>query len=186
YLVGKIERVNGFAMNFIKQRRLPSAEVSGLADAAGSEEMGEVTVEDAMAILARMEGGVMATFEATRFATGRRNHNCVEVNGSKGSIWWDLERMDELHFYTDEDPKFARGFRTILVTEPEHPYLPNYWPAGHIIGWAETFANEIYDFLKSIEDDTMPSPSFRDGLQNQKVLDAVIKSSETEQWVDVE
>ncbi len=188
FLVGNIERVNGLAMNFIKKRKLPaeSKAESGLKSMKGSEKMGEVTVEDAMAILAKIKGGIMGTFEATRFATGRRNHNCIEVNGSKGALWWDLERMDELHFYTDEDPKFARGFRTILVTEAEHPYISNYWPAGHIIGWGETFTNEIYDFLKSIEDDTKPSPSFREGLQNQKVLEAVVKSAETEQWENVD
>jgi predicted dehydrogenase len=142
-------------------------------------------VEDAAIFMARFENGAVGTFEATRFAKGRRNGNRFEINGSKGSLAFNLERFNELEFFSDDDPKFAQGFRTINVTENVHPYVGNWWPAGHIIGWEHTFTHEIYDFFKAIVEDKPISPSFEDGVYNNKVLDAVLDSAEKGTWVSI-
>ncbi len=115
FLVGDIEEVNGLLKTFIKERPIPS-EVTGLS-ATASTERGEVTVDDAALVLARFANGAIGTFEATRFATGRRNRNSFEINGSRGSIVFDLERLNELQFFSLDDPQETQGFRTILVTE---------------------------------------------------------------------
>ena len=126
--------VNALLETFVKQRPLPAAS-SGLS-ATGGAELGDVTVDDAALFLGRLDGGAIASYEATRFATGRKNAIRVEVNGSAGSLAFDLERLNELEFYDGTGDAADEGFRRILVTEPTHPYLGAWWPPGHTLGWA--------------------------------------------------
>lgn len=184
FLLGDIEEVNGLLKTFIKERPIP-AEMTGLS-ASASTERGEVTVDDAALVLARFANGAIGTFEATRFATGRRNRNSFEINGSRGSIVFDLERLNELQFYSQDDPQESQGFRTILVTEPVHPYMSAWWPAGHIIGWEHTFTHGVVDLLNGIVNKQSPAPTFADGVKCQAVLDAVERSSDGGGWVKPE
>ena len=184
-LVGRVTEVCGMTETFIKKRPLQGT--AGDLGAAKSDvsKMGDVTVEDAAIFMAKFENGALGTFEATRFAKGRRNFNRIEINGSKGSLVFNLERMNELEFFSEEDPDFAQGFRTINVTENVHPYTGNWWPAGHIIGYEHTFTHEIYEFFKAIAEDKMPEPSFEAGVYNNKILDAVLDSAEKQMWITI-
>ncbi|HWV36048.1 MAG TPA: Gfo/Idh/MocA family oxidoreductase [Thermomicrobiales bacterium] len=182
-LVGNITEVVGTLDTFIKQRpvEVPSDGGSGLSNKAGTE-MGEVTVDDATTFLARFENGATGTFEATRMATGRRNYNSFEINGTKGSIAFNLERLNELEVYLAEDEAGLQGFRAINVTESAHPYAGNWWPAGHIIGWEHSHTHNIVALLEGIRTGINPSPSFEDGFRCQAVLDAVERSVESRTW----
>ena len=144
----------------------------------GSTEMGDVTVDDAVLFHARLSGGAIASYEATRFATGRRNALRLEVNGSLGSVAFDLERLDELEFYDASAPATEQGFTRILVTEPQHPYMSAWWPPGHIIGYEHTFTHEVRDLVEAIATGKDPSPSFADALQVQRVLAALATPGE--------
>ncbi len=185
YLVGEFDEVMGMTETFIKERP-EELEASGLA-ARGGKERGEVTVDDAALFLARLQGNVIGSFEATRFAQGRKNAQRIEVNGSKGSLVFNFERMNELEFYSSEDEAHTQGFRTIMVTEPEaHPYVSAYWPPGHIIGYEHTFMNQAADLVNGIAGNEKLSPDFEDGLRCQQVLEAVLKSAQERAWVKVD
>ena len=184
FLVGDIRSLTAMTETFIKQRPLPK-EYSGLAAKSKSKKMGKVTVDDASLFLARFKGGPIGTFEATRFATGNKNGNRFEINGSKGSIRFNFERMNELEYYNSEEPEDRQGFKTILVTEAAHEYIGAYWPPGHIIGYEHTFINEVYDFINNIIHNTRPQPDFSDGVKVQKVLEAVEQSAKSKEWVAV-
>ena len=148
--------------------------------------MDQVTVNDAAAWLARFENGAMGTFETSPLVPGRKAKQSFEINGSKGSITFDLERMNELQVYfEDEEPK-AAGFRTILVTEPEHPYMAGWWPPGHTIGYEHTFVHTVKDLLDGIRTGEKPGPTFEEGYRCQAVLDAVDRSVEGRGWVTPE
>ena len=180
-----ITGVSALTETFIKERPLVTAS-SGLAAEAGSER-GEVTVDDAALFTARFASGTLGSFEATRFASGRKNSMRIELNGSAGSIAFDFEQMNELSFHDHtEDPDTA-GFRRILVTEPSHPYLAAWWPPGHGIGYEHTFTHEVNDLLVAIAAGQDPSPSFVDGLRVQRVLAAVEASAAADSvWTTVE
>ena len=189
YLVGEIRGVVGMEETFIKERQsfTSSVELSTMLTASSSSEQTEkVDVEDACAFLARFSCGAMGTFESTRFASGRRNHNRIEVNGAKGSVYFDLESMNRLHYYNAEDPGDVPGFRSIQVNEGCHPYIDHWWPPGHAIGYENTFVNQYADFLQAIADDTIPEPGFEVGLENQKILEAVTSSIANNCWVEIE
>ncbi|UVI27772.1 Gfo/Idh/MocA family protein [Paenibacillus spongiae] len=184
YLVGEISEVSGMMNTFIKQR--PLGEMSGGLNAqVQGDRMGEVDVDDAVAFLARFEGGAMGVFEASRFAKGNRNGNRFEINGSKGSVRWDMENMNNLSVYMEEDEKGLQGFRTINCTEEIHPFTGAYWPAGHIIGYEHTFINLLHELMGGIAQNKSTMPNFEDGYRNQLILDAVERSSETRQWVPI-
>ena len=185
FLIGPVTEVVGNAQTFIKERPLEEASSGGLS-ATGGAETGEVTVDDAVAFLARFENGTMGTFEATRVAPGRRNRNSFEINGSEGSVFFDLERMNELQVYFTGDPADVQGFRTVSVTEPVHPYTEAWWPPGHIIGYEHTFVHTIKDLLDGIAAGKSPSPTFEDGYRCQAVLDAVERSVESRSWTTPE
>lgn len=185
WLVGPIEEVSGMMETFIKERPLVG-EINDRLGASASDQMGTVDVDDASLFLARFESGAVGTFEATRFALGRKNHSCIEINGSKGSIRFNFERMNELEYFNGEDQADAAGFRLIQASDGVHPYSGNYWPAGHIIGYEHTFVNYVVDAVNAICSDQDITPNFRDGLENQKILDAVERSSVTKQWVKVQ
>jgi len=188
YLVGKISRVVGMEETFIKQRpaEAEAAQLSTMLTAqASASTLVDVDVDDTTAFLARFAGGAVGTFESTRFASGRRNHNRIEVNGSKGSVYFDLENMNLLEYYNAEDPADVPGFRTIQVNEGCHPYIDHWWPPGHGIGYQNTFVNQFADFFQAIVNDTKPEPGFEVGLENQKVLEAVTQSIAEQRWVTV-
>jgi predicted dehydrogenase len=169
---------------FVKQRPI-LAEIDDRLGGKASDQMGEVTVDDSSIFMARFASGAVGTFEATRMAAGRKNHNKFEINGSKGSIVFNMERMNELEYYNHEDPDDRKGFRVIQTTDGSHPYTGNYWPAGHIIGYEHTFINLIRDMLVAFTEGKEFHPNFADGLACQKVLDAVVRSSDTRTWQQV-
>jgi predicted dehydrogenase len=167
YVTGEaITGVSGLTSTFVPERPLP--------DGTGT---GPVTVDDAAVFLARLSGGALATYTATRFATGRKNALRIEVSGSRGSLAFDLERLNELSFYDATGPAAVRGFRRILVTEPEHPYVAAWWPPGHGLGYEHSFTHEVKDLVEAVAAGTDPVPGFADGLQVQLVLDAVLRSA---------
>ncbi|MEV4600695.1 Gfo/Idh/MocA family oxidoreductase [Amycolatopsis sp. NPDC049253] len=176
FLTGsRISGVSAVTETFVRERPLVASS-SGLAASSGSAR-GEVTVDDAALFTARFASGALGSFEATRFAAGRKNSMRIELNGSAGSIAFDFEAMNELSFHDHTlDPSIA-GFRRILVTEPEHPYVGAWWPPGHGLGYEHTFTHEVRDFLVALGSGTDPAPSFADGLQVQRVLDAVERSA---------
>lgn len=184
FLIGEFDRVIGQSKTFVKQRPIP-ASMTGLI-AAASAEMGEVTVDDATSFLAQFKNGAQGTFEATRCATGWKNGNTFEVNGSKGSIRFNLERLNELEVYFREDTPDVQGFRTIMVTEGVHQYAGNWWPPGHTIGYEHGFVHIVYEFIQSIANDSPFHPDFADGVKCQQVLEAVDRSIEKEAWVSVD
>jgi predicted dehydrogenase len=176
YMTGmKLESVSGTMDTIVKQRPVLES-TSGLGGTGGTE-LGEVTVDDVALFTGRYDSGVLGTFEATRFATGRKNALRVEVSGSKGAIAFDLEDLNSLEFYDSTKPATEQGFTKILVTEPEHPYIANWWPAGHMLGYEHAFSHQAKDFVDAIMSGTQPTPSFADGLQVQRVLAAVEASA---------
>lgn len=173
YLVGEITEAAGLLETFVTERPLPD-----------SKEMAPVDVDDAALSLVRFDNGAIGSIEGTRFATGRKNYNRFEINGSKGSLAFDMERMNELELYIEEGPH--SGFRTVLATDPQHPYFGHWWPAGHIIGYEHTFIHTVYDLLKAVASQTIPTPNFQDGVRTQQILDAIERASETRRWELVE
>ncbi|HEY0247083.1 MAG TPA: Gfo/Idh/MocA family oxidoreductase [Gryllotalpicola sp.] len=170
-----VEQVSGHLRTFVTERPL-LAEGVGLSGTASSER-GTVTVDDAAWFTGQLSGGAVASFEASRYATGRKNGLVIEIFGSRGAIVFELERMNELQFYDGADAAGEQGFRRILVTEPEHPYAAAWWPTGHGLGYEHPFSHQVRDLLFDIAEDRDPVPSFADGLQVQRVLDAVERSA---------
>jgi predicted dehydrogenase len=185
FVIGdRLAGVSALTETFVKERPLAAA-TSGLA-AEGSAERGPVTVDDAALFFGRFGGGALASFEATRFATGRKNAIRLEVNGSGGSLAFDFESMNELSFYDGAEDAQTAGFRRILVTEPTHPYAGAWWPPGHLLGYEHSFTHEVVDLVNDLAADRDPTPSFADGLQVQLVLDAVARSAANGSgWQDI-
>lgn len=173
-----LSAVSALTETFIRERPLPSGVTSGGLSASGSGQRGNVTVDDVAVFFGRFSGGAIGTFEATRFAAGRKNALRIELNGSKGSLAFDFETMNELQLYDHQEDARVGGFRRVLVTESSHPYIEAWWPPGHGLGYDHTFTNEIHDFVDAIAQGYDPSPSFTDGLRVQRVLDAVTDSAE--------
>lgn len=175
FLVGEIEAVCASADIFIKERPLQ-----------GGKGKGTVTADDALCFMARFENGAQGNFMATRFATGRKNYLRLEVFGSEGSFVFNLERLNELQYYSRNDDVAEQGFRTIMVTESIHPYVNAWWPPGHIIGWEHTFIHEVADFIIAIGQGADVLPDFYDGYRCQQVLDAALNSSDNHRWMKIE
>ncbi|GIG62490.1 oxidoreductase [Longispora fulva] len=176
FLTGqRITGVSALHHTFVTERPLPRSS-HGLSGTGGVER-GPVTVDDASLFTARLDGGAIGAFEATRFAAGHKNAMRIEVNGSAGTVAFDFESMNELSFHDHSEDLDSAGFRRILVTEPTHPYMDAWWPPGHLIGYEHTFIHEVRDFVHAIADGTDPAPSFTDGLQVQHVLAAVAASA---------
>ena len=173
YLVGEFREVCGTMETFIKERPL----------SAGARKKGKVTVDDAVTTIGRFRNGALANLEATRFAHGRKNSITLEINGSAGSLAFDLEEMNRLRYYDAREPDDRRGFRDIIVTEAKHPYIENWWPPGHIIGYEHTFVHTLADFVRAVVSGKSVHPTFEDGLRNQRVLDAVAESTRSRGWV---
>ncbi len=178
FLVGEPRRVSAMARTFIKQRPLP-----------GGVGMGEVNVDDAFTTLFDFENGAIGTLEASRFCAGRKNHQVLEINGSKGSLVFNLERLNELEvFWKDEQPRETQGFHNVLISESYHPFWGNWWPHGHIIGWEHTFIHEIAHLLDAIANHNEIAPygaTFEDGYKNAVICDAILESANTGRHIDI-
>jgi predicted dehydrogenase len=200
YLVGEFSEVCTSMETFVKRR--PVKMVGRHRRARRIEQTASVDVDDAVTMIGRFKNGALASLEATRFAPGRKNSLTLEINGSTGSLVFDLEEMNRLKAYSTRDPADRQGFRDILVTEPTHPYIGSWWPPGHIIGWEHTFINTIADFVNAVAVQTERRalsgleknrtahshsihPAFEDGLKTQRLLDAAAKSADTGKWIQV-
>ena len=172
FLLGEdVTSVSGHLRTFVDERPVPGE----------GTETRPVTVDDAYSAQAEFEGGGMGLFEASRFAAGHANANTIELNGSRGSIRFDLERLNELELLDADD----RGFETVLVTGEDDPYIDHWWPPGHVIGWEHTFVHENYEFLSAVAAGEGHDPDFETGLGVQRVLDAIERSHERREWVEV-
>lgn len=189
YLVGEFAEICGLMHTFIKQRPLEDAAAKGdgLGGTAGAAKLGEVTVDDAAMFIGRFANGALANLEATRFALGRKNNIAIEINGSQGSLFFDFEDMNRLQFFDNRQPEDRQGFSDILVTQPggTHPYVGQWWPPGHILGYEHTFVHTLADFVNAVVAGQSVQPTFEDGLKNQQVLEAVEQSANSRQWTAV-
>jgi predicted dehydrogenase len=168
YLVGEIATVKAVSETFVRRRpRTANARLTGKVD-----------VDDATAVIGKFRNGAILNLEASRFAHGRKNALTFEINGSGGSLSFDLEEMNRLRFYNANDPEHARGFREIIVTEPAHPFAAHWWPPGHILGYEHSFVHTIADFVNAVITKRRVRPDFADGLQTQRVLEAIARSAE--------
>ena len=183
-LVGELSEVDGTKKTFITER--PAEGTSDGLTATAGEGVEQVTVDDSSLFIAQFASGASGSFEATRLAPGRKNFNRFEINGSKGSLVWCFEQLNELQFYSTSDPSTVSGFRTIIATEGDHPYAGSWWPPGHMLGYDHTFANVASDLLQDIALDRPCQPDFSDGVRCSAVLDAVDKSMESRSWAQVE
>ena len=172
HLVGDVSEVCGMMETFTRERTIP-----------GTDRKGPVDVDDATLSLVRFANGAIGSLEGTRFATGRKNYNRFEINGSKGSIAFNLERLNELEVYLEEGPD--SGFKSVMVTDAKHPYAGAWWPPGHVIGYEHTFTHTFLDFVKGVIEGKSPAPDFADGLKTQRVLEAIETSARSKNWVSV-
>jgi predicted dehydrogenase len=175
----RIIGVSAILETFVKSRPL-SGERSGLGghgNSAADAPRGDVTVDDAALFTARFDGGATGVFEATRFALGRKNALRIEINGTHGSLAFDFEENNLLQFFDGSEPVEEQGFRRILVTEAEHPYVDAWWPPGHGLGYEHGFTHQVVDLVTAIAENRQPEPSFDDGLRVQQVLGAVEESA---------
>ena len=186
YLVGELKEVCGLLHTFISERPLADTAPKGASlGAKAARKLGKVTVDDAAMFIGRFENGALANLEATRAALGRRNHITIEINGSKGSLYFDFEDMNRLKFFDNTNPPDRQGFRDILVTQPNgiHPYISHWWGSGHVLGYEHTFVHTVADFVNACVEGKPVQPTFEDGFKNQQVLEAVEQSARTGRWV---
>ena len=175
YLVGEFESVNGFQETFIKNRSLPNGQ--GVA---------AVSADDATLFFSRFQNGALGSFMVSRVATGKKNFFRLEIFGSKGSLAFNLERLNELEYFSLQDDPQSQGNRNIIVTDPTHPYMDVWWPPGHVLGWEHAFIHQVKELMEGIAADKPVSPDFLDGLTCQKVLDAVVLSAKTGSWIKIQ
>jgi predicted dehydrogenase len=178
FLVGEMKSVSAMTKTFVDERPLP--------DGSGT---GKVDVDDAFVAAVEFENGAIGTLEATRFGGGRKNYEVLEINAEKGSIHFNLERLNELQvFWVGEEPKETQGFHNVLVTEGHHPWIDHWWPHGHIIGWEHTFVHELTHLLDCIVNDKDVAPygaTFEDGYRAAVVCDAISESAAAKKQVDI-
>jgi predicted dehydrogenase len=167
FLVGEIAHVEAVAATFVKQRPI----------AKNSSKRGRVDVDDAVSAVGKFRDGAILNLEATRFAQGRKNQLSFEINGNRGSLAFDFQDMNRLAFYNASGPVPARGFRDIIVTEPEHPFAGNWWPPGHGLGYEHSFIHTVADLVKAVVSGMRVRPDFADGVETQRVLDAIVRSA---------
>src|SRR3989440_9609772 len=175
WLNGPINSVTGMTEIFVKERALQDDPTQRKA----------VTIDDACQFMCRFANGSLGLFESTRYARGRKNYNTFELNGENSSVYFDLEDPHLLQFYDHADADHLHGWRSIHVTGFEHPYMKNWWVPGTTIGYEHTFINALADFLKGLDSGQPAAPTFRDALNTQLVLDAVLKSADTGRWEEV-
>ncbi|HOD95282.1 MAG TPA: Gfo/Idh/MocA family oxidoreductase [Candidatus Hydrogenedentes bacterium] len=188
FLVGPVGEVTSALETFIKKRVVADSDV-GAWDAKGNKKTKQydtVDVDDAAVFIGRIKGrNTLASFEATRFAPGRRNFNSIEIYGSKGSLIWNQEDMNEFQYFNRADPDTLQGFRKVLACDSGHPYVNSWWPPGHIIGYEHLFVHEIYEFLCGLKKKKINYPTFEDAVNCQAVLEAVEKAASTRKWEKV-
>ncbi|WP_127583235.1 Gfo/Idh/MocA family protein [Paenibacillus koleovorans] len=175
YLIGEFEEVSAAMEIFVKERPI-----------AGGGQKRVVTTDDAAVFTARFACGALGVFETNRMSSGRKNGLWFEVNGTEGSVRFELERLNELQVYSRRDPEDCQGFRQVLVTQASHPYIRYWWPPGHLIGWEHTFTHQFYELFRAIETGQLPSPNFRDGLVCQKVIEAINQAAVEKRWVTID
>jgi len=178
YLIGEFESICATTETFIKQRPIKLSR-------SKTSRMGKVNVDDAVTAMGRFKNGGLFNLEATRFAPGRKNSITLEINGSDGSLFFDLEEMNRLKFFSRRDRTGEQEFQDIIVTESSHPYVKQWWPPGHIIGYEHTFVHTIADFVTAVATNKPVQPDFADGLQTQRVLDAALRSAHNNRWITV-
>jgi predicted dehydrogenase len=184
FLVGDIAEVTAMTASFITERPLPGKGAATFSAGSGEQtERGKVTVEDAAFLVVRFANGALGSFDTSRFATGRKNYNVFEIYGSKGALTFDLERMNELQFFSNDDPAHAQGFRSILATESLHAYVANWWPPGHIIGYEHEFTHAVVDFINAVASGGEIRPNFEDGVRETQIIEAALQSAATGQKV---
>lgn len=186
FLVGDLEKVIGMSKTFIKERPIVEKMIGLSGKAQANAPKGEVTVDDATLFMTEFKNGALGCFEATRFAYGHKNAMSFEINGSKGSLKFEFERMNELQYFSAEDEEGTQGYRLIQCTEGIHPYVSAWWPAGHVLGYENTFVHEMYEFAQSIAKDKPTAPDFYDGFKCSQVLEAVDLSIAERQWIEVD
>jgi predicted dehydrogenase len=174
WLNGSIDKVNAMTETFIKQRKHT---LTGKVEKVG--------IDDACAMLARFSNGSLATFESTRYARGHKALYTLEINGEHASIFWDLHDLHRLQYFDHRDEGIVRGWRSIHVSDGDHPYMKNWWVPGLQIGYEHSFIHQVADFVKGVETGKPAGPTFRDALETQNVCDAILKSAKTEQWEKV-
>jgi predicted dehydrogenase len=185
YLVGDIKEVTGMSKTFIKKRPIVT-EMSGLSGKAEADApMGDVTVDDATAFCAEFECGALGTFETTRFAAGHKNDMSFEINGEKGSLKFEFERMNELWYCDYTEDAETQGFKLIQASDECHSYAGDFWPVGHVLGYENTFVAQMYEFAKAIANDEDAAPGFDAGVKVAQIMDAVDLSIKRRAWVDV-
>ena len=173
HLVGNISSISCLQAHFVKERT------------NSNNTKQPINVDDASIMNVEFDNGAVGSFECTRYASGRKNRNHFEINGSEGSLVFDLEKMNELEYFSSNDPSHEQGFRKIIVTEPNHDYVKNWWPPGHIIGYEHTFVHSAADFINSIVANNSITPNFQDGVNCMRVLDAGNLSAKTGQRVSI-
>ena len=184
YLVGEIKSVMAMQKTFIQERPLPGKGASTFtAGKQHAAEMGKVEVDDASFIIAEFENGAMGSIDSSRFAGGRKNYNYFEIYGSKGSLLFDLERLNELLYLDLEQPTTEQGYRNIIVTSPAHPYAGAWWGPGHMLGYEHTFVHVMSDYLNAMKNGAKMEPNLEDGVRIIQVLDAAVKSNEEERKI---
>lgn len=174
FLVGEFRSVSGIQKTFIEERPLASGEGTG-----------KVSTDDATSFLATFSNGALGSFQATRLAPGRKNFLRLEIFGSKGSLGFNLERMNELEYFEAGGDPASQGYKNILLTDASHPYIKAWWPPGHIIGWEHTFVHQVSELLDGIGNKKNVKPDFYDGLRCQQVLDAVVNATATQTWTEI-
>jgi predicted dehydrogenase len=174
WLNGSIDSVTAMTETFIKERKHT---LTGKVE--------KVKIDDASAFLARFSNGSLATFESTRYARGHKALYTLEINGEHASIAWDLHDLHRLQYFDHRDEGKLRGWRSIHVTDSDHPYMKNWWVPGLQIGYEHTFVHQVADFIQGLQDGQMPGPTFKDGLATDYVTDAVLQSAKSKQWVKV-
>ena len=184
FLVGKITEVCGMLHTFTKERWIPVKDIG--RDSIPTDKKGEVTVDDAVWSLLQFENGARGSMEATRMATGRLMANQFEIFGSQGGLAFNFTNMNELEFFSMNDPARIRGWRTINVTNPAHPYMKAWWPAGHPIGYEHTFVHAYANFFTALAEGKPAEPTFRDAAKVQAVMEAIEKSDQSRAWTKVE
>jgi predicted dehydrogenase len=181
FLVGDIQSTVGLTETFVTDRPVTNERKSS------SKKIGKVDVDDAFIALLKFKSGQIGSVEASRFCAGRKNFQRIEIHGLEGSLSFNLERLNELEFYSSRDGEAQRGFRTISVTEPIHPYYKNWWPPGHVLGWEHAMVHEMYHFFTAVAEDKPVEPmgaTFYDGLMADRVTDAISRSTISGRWED--
>jgi predicted dehydrogenase len=175
WLNGSIDKVTAMTETFIKERKHT---LTGKVTKVG--------IDDACAFLARFKNGSLATFESTRYARGHKALYTFEINGEHGSIFWDLHDLHRLQYFDHRDEGQARGWRSLHVTDSDHPYMKNWWVPGLSIGYEHSFIHQVADFFEGLAKKKPASPTFKDALETQYICDAVLKSGKTGQWEKVQ